>query len=106
MFYEANERPRHAATTVAIRSKPVAPGGRESVSSITPFADSLYQYVADDRSVYPAGQLAGFFAGNPDSPRGRGGRGEDGEGEEEFCPRIYTNRTRMNAELIFRILYY
>jgi hypothetical protein len=26
MFYEANERPRHATTTVAIRSKPVAPG--------------------------------------------------------------------------------
>ena len=28
MFYEANERPRRATTTVAIRSKPIAPGGR------------------------------------------------------------------------------
>ena len=27
MIYEANERPRHATATVAIRSKPVAPGG-------------------------------------------------------------------------------
>jgi hypothetical protein len=26
MFYEANERPRHATATVAIRSKPIAPG--------------------------------------------------------------------------------
>ena len=25
MFYEANERPRHATTTVVIRSKPIAP---------------------------------------------------------------------------------
>ena len=29
MIYEANERPRHATATVAIRSKPIAPGGRE-----------------------------------------------------------------------------
>lgn len=28
MFNEANERPRHATTTVAIRSKPVAPEGQ------------------------------------------------------------------------------
>ena len=27
MFYEANERPRHATATVVIRSKPIAPGG-------------------------------------------------------------------------------
>src|SRR5690348_1372937 len=27
VFNEANERPRHATATVAIRSKPVAPGG-------------------------------------------------------------------------------
>jgi hypothetical protein len=26
MFYEANERPRHATATVVIRSKPIAPG--------------------------------------------------------------------------------
>ena len=26
VIYEANERPRHATTTVAIRSKPIAPG--------------------------------------------------------------------------------
>ena len=25
-IYEANERPRHATATVAIRSKPIAPG--------------------------------------------------------------------------------
>ena len=25
VFYEANERPRHATATVAIRSKPIAP---------------------------------------------------------------------------------
>ena len=28
IFYEANERPRHATATVAIRSKPIAPGSR------------------------------------------------------------------------------
>jgi len=32
VIYEANERPRHATTTVAIRSKPVAPGGCLRVS--------------------------------------------------------------------------
>ena len=35
MIYEANERPRHATATVAIRSKPIAPGGQFIYSNST-----------------------------------------------------------------------
>jgi hypothetical protein len=50
IFYEANERPRHATATVAIRSKPVAPGGVEQ--------QQLYD--AYNTPVPSAGQLAMF----------------------------------------------
>jgi hypothetical protein len=41
MIYEANERPRHATATVAIRSKPIAPGfgGCEHQIFTTPIID-------------------------------------------------------------------
>lgn len=56
MFYEANERPRHATTTVVIRSKPIAP----ETDGFTSLLDTSYigridkTTVHDDLAMHPS----------------------------------------------------
>ena len=48
MFYEANERPRHATTTVVIRSKPIAP----ETDGFTSLLDTSYIGRIDKTTVH------------------------------------------------------
>jgi len=79
MFNEANERPRHATTTEAIRSKPVAPDGDnvfnhklcrefrqlESVQAIPPAARSFFLLTCSQDYGYDQKRPATHPGGTP-----------------------------------------